>query len=78
MTQVAMAKKPINLTVDPRLLEHARALGLNLSQVLEESLAKIADERQRDQWLAEIKESAAIYNRHVERHGVFSNGRRKF
>jgi antitoxin CcdA len=78
MTQTAMAKRPINLSVNAELLKEARALGLNLSQVLEESLAKIADEKQRDQWLAEIKEAAAIYNRHIERHGVFSKGKRKF
>ena len=76
--QTEMAKKPVNLSVDAELLKHARALGLNLSQVLEESLAKIADEKRRDAWLAEIKEAAAVLKRHVERHGVFSDGWRKF
>jgi antitoxin CcdA len=73
-----MAKRPINLSVDAELLKQARALGLNLSGVLEASLAKIADEKQREQWLAENKEALETHNRYVERYGVFSKGRRKF
>ena len=78
MSQVEMAKKAINLTADPKLLERARALGLNLSEVFEQSLTKICDEKQRDQWLAELKEAAEANKRFVERYGVFSNGRRMF
>ncbi|HXG27521.1 MAG TPA: type II toxin-antitoxin system CcdA family antitoxin [Nevskiales bacterium] len=75
---VPMAKKPTNLSVDPELLKQARALGLNLSEVFERSLEQAVREKRREQWLAENKEAIEAYNRHVERHGVFSMGLRRF
>lgn len=73
-----MAKKPTNLSVDPELLKQARALGLNLSEVFERSLLDAIAEKQGQKWLAENKEAIEAYNRHVERHGVFSKGLRRF
>lgn len=78
MSSVEMAKKPTNLSVDPELLKRARALGLNLSEVFERSLSDAIAEKQREKWLADNKEAIEAHNRHVEQHGVFSDGKRLF
>jgi antitoxin CcdA len=78
MSRVEMAKKPINLTADPELLKEARAFGLNLSEIFERGVVEAVAEKRREKWLADNKEAIEAYNRHVARHGVFSDGRRKF
>jgi antitoxin CcdA len=78
MTQTAMAKKPTNLSVDPELLKQARALGLNLSEILEQGLAVAIVEKKREKWLADNREAIEAHNRFTERYGAFSDGKRLF
>lgn len=71
-------KRATNLSIDADLLGKAKALGLNVSSVLEESLrAKIREEEAR-RWLAENKDAIEALNRDTEGHGVWSERLRRF
>ena len=71
-------KKPVNLRVSEDLLKAAKAAGLNLSQTLEQALAESLRQIERERWLAENREALESYNRYIEKHGVFSDGPRRF
>jgi len=71
-------KKAANLSVDDGLLEQARRLKLNLSQVFEAGLAEAIRRRQREEWLRKNRDALDAYNEHVEKHGVFSDALRSF
>jgi antitoxin CcdA len=63
-------RKPTNVSLDVRLIEEARALGINMSRSAEAGIAKaIADEKSR-QWLIENAEALASSNDYVERNGL--------
>ena len=71
-------KKPTNVSVNGDLLRQAKALKINLSQVLEQRLIEIVREQQRELWVAENQQAFEDYNAYVERNGVFSDGLKKF
>lgn len=71
-------KAATNLSVRPELVQRAKQLGLNLSEVLEAGLTAAIAEAERAQWLAENEEAFDAYNRHVEQHGLWSDGLRRF
>ena len=71
-------KKAANLSVDEGLLEQARRLKLNLSQVLEAGLADAIRRQEREAWLKKNRAALEAYNDHVNKHGVFSDGLRSF
>lgn len=71
-------KKAANLSVDTDLLERAKRLKLNLSQVLETGLSEAIRQRQREEWLKKNRAAIEAYNDYVDKHGVFSDGLRSF
>lgn len=71
-------KRAANLSVDERLLEQARQMKLNLSQVFEAGLAQAIRQREAQEWLKRNRAALDAYNEHVEKHGVFSEGLRSF
>lgn len=71
-------KRPTNLSINSDLLQKARALNINLSQVLEQRLAELLRAAARQAWLDQNRAALEDYNRHVEQHGVFSDGLRRF
>ncbi|MFO7884875.1 MAG: type II toxin-antitoxin system CcdA family antitoxin [Desulfobacteraceae bacterium] len=71
-------KKPANLSINSDLLRKAREYGINLSAELEKVLADIVREEQRKKWIEDNREAINTYNKHVEIHGVYSRGLRKF
>ncbi|KPJ93075.1 MAG: acetoacetyl-CoA synthase [Gammaproteobacteria bacterium SG8_15] len=71
-------KKSVNLSINSDLVEKARALNINLSQTLENSLLELLRQKEREQWVKENEEAIAEYNKRVEKEGVFSDGLRKF
>jgi antitoxin CcdA len=71
-------KRPTNLSVDAALLAEARALGVNISSVLEDSLRAKLREEQARRWLAENKEAIEALNRDIDKHGVWSERLRRF
>ena len=75
---VRKRKKAANISVDGELLNSAKRLKLNLSQVFEASLSAAIREKQRQQWLSKNRAALEAYNEHIERDGVFSDGMRSF
>ncbi len=71
-------KVAANLTVRADLVRAARALDLNLSEVLESALEHELREAARRTWLAENEDAIAAYNARVEKRGVFSDAWRRF
>jgi len=71
-------KKATNLSISSELLLRAKKHNINLSATLEQALIKELKVKQRAQWLEENRQAIAIYNQHVESHGVFSDSTREF
>ena len=71
-------KRPTNLSLNSDLLHQARALDINLSQVLEQALDAVVRQKRAEQWLQENREAITQYNLDVEENGVFSDGLRSF
>lgn len=71
-------KKATNLSIDGDLIDQARRLKLNLSQVLEAGLVDAVRRHERAQWLEKNRAALDAYNDYVEKHGVFSDGLRSF
>lgn len=63
-------RKPTNVTIDSALVEEAKALGLNLSQLAEEALAKAVAEEKSRLWKEENREALEAWNEHVEKNGL--------
>ncbi len=79
MRMAARAKKvATNLSVPGELVARAKAFKINLSEVLARALEKAIAEAERDEWLARNRDSIRAYNARVQKHGVFSDGRRRF
>ncbi|CAA7622911.1 conserved hypothetical protein [Magnetospirillum sp. LM-5] len=71
-------KKACNVSVNQDLLAQAKDLGINLSQALEGQLAQLVREARSKAWSEENREAIEAHNRHVERHGMWSDGLRMF
>lgn len=71
-------KKPTNVSVNSDLLRQARELHINLSRTLEERLVELVSAKRREEWLAENRDAIEEFDRKVHRHGVFSDGLRRF
>ena len=71
-------KKPTNLTVNSDLLAQAKALGINLSAVLEHSLIQEVKKRKTEAWLQENRAAIETYNQDFSERGAFSDGLRCF
>lgn len=65
-----MNKRATNVTIDPHLLDQARALNINLSATFEASLRKEVCKEQAAQWLAENQHALAAYNDWVAKNGL--------
>jgi antitoxin CcdA len=64
-------KRAVNLSVDAEILAAAKALGINLSQVLEDELRKRTREAREAKWREENRDAMESFNRFVEEHGIF-------
>jgi antitoxin CcdA len=71
-------KAPTNLSLPVELVRRAKALDLNLSQVVERALAAAIREAEQGRWLSENEQAIEQYNAFVERHGAFSDDFRAF
>ncbi len=76
--KVRTRKQAANLSIDRELLERARTLNLNLSQVLEAGLSEAVRQRQAEEWLRNNRAALEAYNEHIEKDGAFSDGLRSF
>ena len=71
-------KAPTNLSLRTDLVERAKALGLNLSDVVESSLEAIIAAAEQSRWLTENEAAIDYYNAFVEKHGLFGEEHRRF
>jgi antitoxin CcdA len=71
-------KAPTNLSLRVDLVQRARALELNLSEVVESALEHAIIAAEQARWLAENKNAIDYYNSFVEKHGVFGDEFREF
>lgn len=65
-----MNKRATNLTIDPVLLDEARALNINLSATFEASLRDAVRKLKAAQWLEENCAALEGYNAWVEKNGL--------
>jgi antitoxin CcdA len=68
-----MAKAAVNLSISEVILREARALKLNLSQVLEEGLRERLKRRRAEKWLEENREAIEHFNARIERDGPLNS-----
>lgn len=68
--EAQMNKRATNLTIDPVLLDEARALNINLSATFEASLRDAVRARKAAQWLQENRTALEGYNAWVEKNGL--------
>jgi antitoxin CcdA len=63
-------KRPTNLSLNAKVLDAARELGMNLSQTVDALLADEVRRRYWQRWNEENKEAVEHYNQRVEREGL--------
>jgi antitoxin CcdA len=75
-------KRPTNLSLNAKVLDLARELGMNVSQTVDALLAEEVRRRYWARWNEENKEAISAYNERIEREGLplakyrtFMNGR---
>lgn len=78
MARGAVQRKPTNVSARPDLIAEAKELGINLSQVFEAAVERSVREARKQRWVEENREAFKAYDEFVERHGVFSSGKRLF
>lgn len=71
-------RKATNLSINSDLLNKMKELDINLSATLEQTLAAILKQKQRDRWMEENREAIRVYNALAEKYGVFSDGLQSF
>ncbi|HEY0478727.1 MAG TPA: type II toxin-antitoxin system CcdA family antitoxin [Kofleriaceae bacterium] len=73
-----MRKAPTNLSLRIDLVQRAKALDLNLSEVVESALEQAIVAAEQARWLAENDDAIDYFNAFVEKHGLFGEEFRQF
>jgi antitoxin CcdA len=63
-------KKATNLTLNSKVLEMARELGMNVSQTVDSLLAEEVKRRYWEKWAEENKEAMEAYNARIAKEGL--------
>jgi antitoxin CcdA len=63
-------KRATNLSLNSKVLDAARELGMNLSQTVDALLAEEVRKRYWERWNEENKEAIEHYNQRIEREGL--------
>ena len=63
-------KRATNLTLNAKVLDMARELGMNLSQTVDGLLAEEVHRRYWERWNEENKAAISAYNARIERDGL--------
>ena len=63
-------KKATNLTLNSKVLEAAREMGMNISQTVDALLADEVKRRYWEQWNERNKDAVAAYNARIAKHGL--------
>jgi len=64
------SRRATNVTIDARLLEHAKKLGINISKASEEGLSRAVAHKQEAIWLQSNQAALESSNAYVDRNGV--------
>lgn len=64
------SKKPTNLSLNSKVLEAAREMGMNLSQTVDSLLADEVKKRYWEKWREDNKEAFAEYNERIAKDGL--------
>ena len=71
-------KRPVNLSLNSKVLEMAREMGMNVSQTVDALLTEEVLKQYWKRWNEENAEAIADYNARIEREGCFSDHYRTF
>jgi len=71
-------KRPVNLSLNSKVLEMAREMGMNVSQTVDALLTEEVLKQYWKRWNEENAEAIADYNARIEREGCFSDRYRTF
>lgn len=71
-------KKATNLTLNAKVLEMAKSMGMNISQTVDALLAKEVERRYWERWNEDNKEAIAAYNERIRREGIWGAQYRSF
>ena len=71
-------KRAINLSLNAKVLDMAREMGLNISQTVDALLTEEVLRQYWQRWQKENAEAIAHYNARIEREGLFSDRYRSF
>lgn len=71
-------KRAISLTLNSKVLDMARAMGLNISQTVDALLTEEVLRQHWQRWQQDNAEAIAHYNARIEREGLFSDRYRSF
>jgi antitoxin CcdA len=71
-------KRPLNIRINSDLVAQAKALQINLSKELENHLAALVAERQRQAWKKENQPAIEQYNTRITQNGLFGDELRQF
>ena len=63
-------KRPTNLSLNAKVLDLARELGMNLSQTVDALLAEEVQRRYWERWNDENREAVQAYNERIAREGL--------
>jgi antitoxin CcdA len=63
-------KKATNLSLNSKVLEMARELGMNVSQTVDGLLAEEVKRRYWEKWAEENKEAMNVYNARIAKEGL--------
>ncbi|MBS0450243.1 MAG: type II toxin-antitoxin system CcdA family antitoxin [Proteobacteria bacterium] len=63
-------KKATNLSLNSKVLEMAREMGMNVSQTVDALLAAEVQRRYWEKWNEESKEAVAAYNARIAKEGL--------
>ncbi|MDN4589289.1 post-segregation antitoxin CcdA [Xenophilus aerolatus] len=63
-------KKATNLSLNSKVLEMAREMGMNLSQTVDELLAAEVQRRYWERWNEDNREAVAAYNARIAKEGL--------
>ena len=63
-------RKSVNISIESRLIQEAKELGINISRAAEESIEKAVSEEKSRRWLLENKEAIENWNEYVLKNGL--------
>ena len=71
-------KRAVNLSLNAKVLDMARDMGMNISQTVDTLLTEAVMKQYWQRWNEENAEAIAAYNDRIEREGLFSDRVRTF